>query len=179
MHRTASTVALLAGCLGILVACGDDTGGGGGSGGSTAATGGGTATTTTTDASSTASGTGGEDQGGGGGICTSFQLPEGDVACEQNSDCCVVVNGCTAESVVVSAADADVGSTWNECSDANECVDCVATYVEVLCEEGLCVGYAEEPGAGGRDPIDHCGVDTPDVPATDPGTAFSCGGAVE
>lgn len=150
---------------GLLAACGD--GGGGGQGGAGGA------------ASSTSTGEGGS----GGAPChgdaaawtAATTLP---IACEKNSDCCVIVNGCTnAAQVVHSTKLSSAKSNWPYCD--NECTFCVAPAIAVECANKECVGYQlpDDPPPADALRKDHCGMD-PDPPLLlmSPGAQFVCGG---
>lgn len=95
------------------------------------------------------------------------------MACQTNSDCCVVINDCLAEAQVVRAQDfAAAPSTWPYCDDA--CTKCVSPIIEVGCEDGACVGKVKE-GAMPGEPLagSHCGVDPVVAPAKE--LHFACG----
>jgi len=80
------------------------------------------------------------------------------IACGANSDCCVVVNPCTAESQVVHADDfAEAEAVWPYCDDA--CVFCIAEYVDLACVAGECVASPPPAGAEPQEGVSQCGVD--------------------
>lgn len=128
------------------------------------------------------SGAGGQAAGGGGqgGSAHCFgdaaawaPMTQAPMACQMNSDCCVVINDCLAEAQVVRAKDyAAAPSTWPYCDDL--CTNCIAPVIEVGCENGACVGKVKENGLPG-DPLSgsHCGVDPVVAPAQD--LHFGCG----
>jgi hypothetical protein len=170
MRRTWIMAALL------LTACGGaepSTSGSGGSGAS---------------GSGAAGGTGGGGVGGGGGgtgggtsechgdAAVWQGITKTNIACERNSDCCVVVSSCLAETQVVHASDFRAAqAAWPWCDD--DCANCLPAYVEVVCAEGTCIGYGEDPEATPQDPTSHCGDDDVSaVPATPPAEHFTCGG---
>ncbi len=175
----------------FLLACGDDSvSGSGGSGGAGATSGSTTQGTTTagTTTSSTSGGDGGAggtgsggDGGGGAPACTGDAeawdaIQKTDIACESHGDCCVVVNGCIAQAVVVGVTDFEnAQEVWPSC--AGDCVDCTVPYLEVLCgASGFCEAYADEvelaPPA-----VSKCGGEDPAPGNNGPGEAFDCSGA--
>ncbi len=159
-------------CPSLLVACGDtDANDGGGGGGGTGGTGGAGSTTST---SSSPSGT------GGGPVCTGDAatwdaIEKTDIPCQSASDCCVVVNGCLAEAVLVASSDFESAQdAWPTCLE--QCVDCVVPYVAVVCEAGLCAAYADDVDLA-PPATSHCGGATETAGPNGPGQAFDCTGA--
>jgi len=142
-----------AGLIGALAAaCGSSGNGGGGTAGNTTGT---------------------------GGACHGDSsvwtvLTQGPIACTQNSDCCVIVNGCLSQSQIVAATNKDQAkAAWPYCDSM--CNACIPPAVEVGCQGGTCVGQVVPvPDASTDLLMDHCGA----VPVG--GTAskllFSCGG---
>lgn len=112
-------------------------------------------------------------------------IDKGDIACNTNSDCCVVANGCIAEVYLVhSSALALAKAAWgNSCDPYGEgCAACIAPKVSVACVAGTCQGVeldfdsSETPaecgtnlvwgdGEGGAGPTSNVG--------------FSCGGPLD
>lgn len=156
--------------------------GGGAGGGTTTGTGqGGDITTGVGGAgggSSTASGTGGGASTGTGVTCYGdaaewAAITATPIACTKNSDCCVVVNGCTNQAQVVAAGDfAAAPGAWPYCDD--ECTDCIPPVVDVGCVDGVCVGEALPPD--GQFGTSHCGEDVTTLDPLNPAQTFSCGG---
>jgi hypothetical protein len=156
----------LAGLLGVVaVACSSSTSSGtGGHGGAT------TSGTTTSH-------TGGSGAGGGcHGDATSWAaLTQGPIACTQNADCCVVVNGCLSESQIVAAGTKDQAkAAWPYCDSM--CNNCIPPAIDVACSNGTCVGTVVPFQDAGSDLLmDHCGVN-PLVGTPSAKLHFSCGG---
>jgi hypothetical protein len=150
------------------LACGSSTGGG---------SGGHAAGSSTSASSGTASNTGGSDAGGGchGDAATWASLTQGPIACTQNSDCCVIVNGCLSESQIVAATKKDQAkAAWPYCDSM--CNNCIPPPVDVACSNGTCVGTVVPFQDAGPDLfMDHCGVNAlAGTPSTQ--LHFSCGG---
>jgi hypothetical protein len=123
----------------------------------------------------------GGDGAGGGPTCTGDEaawdaIQKTDIPCGAHADCCVVVNGCIAEAVVVGADDFEAAQeAWPSCE--SDCVDCFVPYLEVLCgESGFCEAWADDvelaPPAASQ-----CGSDDPAPGNNGPGEAFDCSGA--
>lgn len=99
------------------------------------------------------------------------------LACEKNSDCCVIVSGCTSEAqVVTSSKFSSAKAAWPYCDD--DCTFCIAPAVKVECVNKECVGYHipddQSPASDLRK--DHCGKDEPPVMLPEPDVHFVCGG---
>jgi hypothetical protein len=63
-----------------------------------------------------------------------------DLACQSDADCCVVVDTCVSNALVVSATDrAEVEGLLAEADDG-VCTRCIAPAVQVRCDAGTCVG---------------------------------------
>ena len=177
----------------FLVACGDDSASGSGGAGGAGTTSGSTTQGTTTGGTTTSASSGGDggsggaggtgsggDGGGGAPACTGDAeawdgIQKTDIACESHGDCCVVVNGCIAQAVVVGVNDFESAQElWPTCE--GDCVDCFVPYLEVLCgESGFCEAYADDvefaPPASSK-----CGSDDPAPGNNGPGEAFDCSG---
>lgn len=99
------------------------------------------------------------------------------ITCEKNSDCCVIVSGCTNEAQVVAFSKLSAAkAAWPYCD--GDCTFCIAPAVKVECANKECVGYmipdAQNPPADLRK--DHCGVDEPPLMLSSPAAHFICGG---
>ena len=101
-------------------------------------------------------------------------LTQGPIACVKNSDCCVIVNGCTSEAQVVAAEHvAAAKAAWPTCDDA--CNRCIPPPTAVGCRDGACTGTVVDlADASPALMADHCGVDGP--PVLIGGVHFGCGG---
>jgi hypothetical protein len=157
--------------LTVAAACSSSTGGGnGGHGGGTGNTGGsghgGNAS------SSSSSGAGGGCQGDSATWAT---LTAGPIACTQNSDCCVIVNGCISEAQIVSATNEAAAKTaWPYCE--SQCNDCIPPAIQVGCDNGVCAGTVVDFADASPDLLmDHCGTDPPVNPVAGK-LHFTCGG---
>jgi hypothetical protein len=169
--RLASSLSFAVLATALLTACSSSSGGngGGGTGGSASTTSG--STSTTSGSTSTGTGTG---SGCVGDSQTWASLTAGPFTCTQNSDCCVIVNGCTNEAQIVSATNqAAAKAAWPTCE--NLCTDCIPPAIKVGCVNGVCAGEVVPfPDASADLLQDHCGVDAP-VPATPSKLTFHCG----
>ena len=117
---------------------------------------------------------------GAGGSChgddTQWKaLTTGPVACQKNSDCCVIVNGCISAAQIVAEKDvAAAKGAWPYCD--SECNNCIPPAIVVACNAGACTGKLVDFADGGADLIqDHCGVD-PTVITETSKLLFTCGG---
>jgi hypothetical protein len=158
----ASSLAILA----LTAAC-SSSGGGSGGGGAT------TATTTGTTTATTTTGAGGNCAHAGDATAWAGYTA-GPIACQKNSDCCVIINDCISAAQVVGAADKDKAkAAWPYCTDY--CNDCIPPAVVVGCDNGVCTGTKVDFADASNDLMqDHCGVDGPTIPT---GLLhFSCGG---
>jgi len=167
-------MALVAGAASPLVllalasSCDDDGGGSTAAGGSGAGGQGGA--TSSSSSSST-----GNPPGCHGDPAAWGQVQKDNIACVNNSDCCVVFNSCTAAAQVVGVDDYPAaGDVWPWCDD--ECLLCMYPPIEVECVDQRCVGY-EVPDDGGanmdlRQP--HCGEDDVVVGLPGPAMTFPC-----
>jgi hypothetical protein len=105
---------------------------------------------------------------------------EGDIACQEDADCCVVIDQCRGIGLVVSDADLQTVRGLVDSAGQTECVTCVATVVQVTCEQGLCVGRTVPPGPGGIAQngwaVDHCGNNqTASGASEETGHVLGCG----
>ncbi len=154
--------------LALGSACTDSDGGGGAGGGTGAAAGSG-ATSGTAGAGGATTST----SSCSGDQTTWDSLTAGPFTCNKNSDCCVIINGCTTEAQVVSAANRDAAkAAWPYCP--NDCTNCIPPAVEVGCNNGVCTGTEVDVLDASADLLtDHCGVDGPDVVLGQ--LSFACG----
>lgn len=150
-------------------ACTDSGGGAGAGGGTGAAAGSGPAGGTAGSAGSTTTST----SSCNGDQATWDSLTAGPFTCTKNSDCCVIINGCTNEAQIVLAANRDAAKTaWPYCQ--NDCTNCIPPAVEVGCNNGQCTGTEVDFMDASPDLLnDHCGVDGPDVVLGS--LSFTCG----
>ena len=87
------------------------------------------------------------------------------IACSQDSDCCVVNDGCRATAYVVAAHSAERVSSIILQADSSPCVRCITPKVQARCVSGVCASerisfmcQLPKPYPG-----DHCGaLDVPD-----------------
>jgi hypothetical protein len=86
-----------------------------------------------------------------------------DVRCQDASDCCVVIDQCRGIGLVVWPQDQPSVRDLIDSAGQDECVQCGATYVQLTCEQNVCVGTSVTPSpiSNGptEDPLaqDHCG----------------------
>lgn len=141
----------------------------------TAGAGGQGGASTTTSGTAGATGTGGSGGACHGDAATWATLTAGPIACTQNSDCCVIINGCYSQSQIVSATNqAAAKEAWPYCE--NMCNDCIPPAVVVGCENGQCAGKVVDYADAAADlMMDHCGVD-PQVGLSSVNLHFGCGG---
>jgi hypothetical protein len=163
--------------LGVAAACGSSSpaGTGGHTGASTsshASTGSGTGGSASSTGASSGTGEGGGCQGDG---ATWAMLTKGPIACVHASDCCVILNDCTNEAQIVSAAEETAAkAAWPYCD--SQCTHCIPPAVEVGCQNGVCVGEAVVDPDGGTDLLtDHCGTGVP-FGGSPEELHFTCGG---
>jgi hypothetical protein len=88
------------------------------------------------------------------------------IPCAQDSDCCVVNDGCKASAYVVAAGDSSKVSSLLASADNTVCERCVTPMIQLKCLVGRCVGQRITPGCPLPTdyPGDHCGV--LDVPSS-------------
>jgi len=163
---------LVIAALALLLApsCEDDQSGVAGGGGSA----GGGASSSSSSSSSGAS------SSGAGGNCHGEQqawdaIEKTHIQCATPADCCVVLNGCTAQAQVVSKADYDTAAqVWPYC-DA-DCVLCTLPIVDVTCRQGECVGTELQPDvdSGVVEGESHCGQNDPNATFDMPAMQFAC-----
>jgi len=174
--------------LGLAAGCDDSADDDEATGGGDVGGGGAGTTSSGTTSSGTSTGTGGT--GGTGGFgnppdeCTEPDQYEGDpevwdaiqkenIPCTENSDCCVVINGCLAEGQIVHASDyAKAQVAWPYCP--YECLECLPPNIDVACVDGICVGEEAEWTGEMVSGTSHCGVDEEPLTITQPATAFGC-----
>ena len=144
----------------------------------------GACTTTSVSGIGGGTGTGATGTGGGtGGGCEGdaakwATITAGPFTCTQNSDCCVVMNGCLSQAQIVEAKDyAAAPGAWPYCPSA--CVGCIGPAVQIACVDGACVGESLDPTSSPPpDPslfMSHCGVDAVNVGAPATAHKFGCG----
>jgi hypothetical protein len=123
----------------------------------------------------------GKDSGGGDAGCTGdaatwASLTGTAVSCTKNSDCCVIVNDCTWEAQVVSAANETAAeAAWPTCQ--NECTHCMSPAVDVGCFNGTCGGRVVSLTSDGGLSLfgTHCGDDSVSTTGQSTGgSAFEC-----
>jgi hypothetical protein len=102
------------------------------------------------------------------------EITAGPFACQKNSDCCVVTNGCLAQVQLVKATDYTAAqSAWPYCDDV--CVGCITPSINVACVNGTCVGEEVDFEMFPELSMDHCGEDPVTVAAPSALTKFGCG----
>jgi hypothetical protein len=123
-------------------------------------------------------------------IDQAYAYAKGDLSCTADTDCCVVIDGCLNEGLVVTAAEqAKVASLLAEFdqnamthpSAGNECNGCIVPPVQVACVHGQCVGtmvdmFSPDGGVPDLTPFykNHCGS-LPNAPETKmTGTILGC-----
>ena len=62
------------------------------------------------------------------------------IACAQDSDCCVVNDGCHSTAYMVASKDAPTVSSLLASADHSTCDRCVTPMIQVSCVSGACVG---------------------------------------
>ena len=88
----------------------------------------------------------------------------GSVPCATDTDCCVVVDRCINQALVVRATDRDKVASLVASDDPGGCTACLLPAVQVSCDNGQCAGALVSPVAdGGADAYaalstDHCGT---------------------
>lgn len=130
----------------------------------------------------------GEDAGPLQDLNTAQSYANGDAGCATAADCCVVVDGCMNEALVVGAKDqatvANLVAAYDQAEYAlgpqARCTGCVPPPVQVSCVQNKCVGsYVgfESPDGGEIDPSfmqNHCGT-LPNAPAAiSTGSVLGC-----
>lgn len=91
---------------------------------------------------------------GGGSTSTREQArtyARATVSCKIDSDCCVVVDGCINQALVVGVADKDKVASLVAQPDPAGCTGCLLPAVQVTCSQGQCAGtlidvYTEDSG---------------------------------
>jgi hypothetical protein len=109
------------------------------------------------------------------------------IPCAQDSDCCVVNDGCHSTAYVVAAKDSAKVSSLIASADHTTCDRCVTPMVQLSCVSGVCVGQRVNIACSLATPYpgNHCG--TLDVPSSclppsaseDPSTTPAAGGALK
>jgi hypothetical protein len=96
--------------------------------------------------------------------------------CQQNSDCCVVINTCLNEGQVVLSADfEEADKAFPYCGD--RCTRCIPPSIQVACVSGKCVGEGKsDVGATDDFRTSHCGSDAIQVMTPAATARFTCGG---
>jgi hypothetical protein len=129
-------------------------------------------------------GTGGVDaEGGSAGAPACEQI--GDLSCETDDDCCLVLDQCAASLALVTRSYAEEMSACFAEIPPDMCPSCTPAAVQTWCDNGQCVGQVQVD-AGGQDPLrePHCGRldvagaagDGPTLaPAGAPLRKFGCG----
>jgi hypothetical protein len=87
------------------------------------------------------------------------------IACTQDSDCCVVADGCRATVYVVAAKDSAKASSIVASADNSQCFRCVTPRVQTRCASGVCASERIDFSCPFPTPYpgDHCGaLDVPD-----------------
>ena len=127
--------------------------------------------------SSSSSGAGSGDAGCTGNSAAWASITSGPITCHQNSDCCVIVNDCTYEAQVVSAANVDAGlADWPTCQ--NECTHCMSPTTYVGCYSGVCGANVMAAESDGGVMGTHCGINPTPPTGTPAGTNdFTCNGS--
>ena len=87
----------------------------------------------------------------------------GAVSCATDSDCCVVIDGCINQALVVRAADSDKVAALVAQPDPGGCTGCLLPAVQVACVAGQCAGTLVDPSADAGAAYsaltkDHCGI---------------------
>jgi hypothetical protein len=105
-----------------------------------------------------------------------------DVRCQDDSDCCVVVDQCRGIGLVVWPQDQPSVRELVDSAGQVECVQCGPTYVQVTCQQNVCVGTSVTPSpisnGPNEDPLamDHCGaIQSSSQQAIDSGHVLGCG----
>lgn len=109
------------------------------------------------------------------------------IACTNDSECCVVIDGCLGQALVVAASDKEKVASL-VAQDAGPCAGCGQPYVEVSCVNQKCTGAIVEflrPDSGLDSETltllrrDHCGsvagARASTEPVTKPRTILGCG----
>jgi hypothetical protein len=92
--------------------------------------------------------------------------PLANYTCRNDSDCCIVVDGCNVVAYLYSKAPGATGPP--SFTSSPPCVPCIAPAVQVRCDQGQCVGEKILTGVDYNTPLreDHCGpVALPDAGA--------------
>ncbi len=104
-------------------------------------------------------------------------------ACQTDADCCLVVDNCLDQGLIVGVADKDKVRSLLDSADMSQCLGCIPPFVQVSCEQSVCVGTSvdlQQSSSGSLNNalvMDHCGtVQTPDFVAGAKGTVLGCGG---
>jgi hypothetical protein len=104
-------------------------------------------------------------------------------ACQTDADCCLVVDNCLDQGLVVGVADKDKVRSLLDSADMAQCLGCIPPFVQLSCEQNVCVGTSvdlQQSSTGSLNNalvMDHCGtVQTPAFVAGQKGTVLGCGG---
>jgi hypothetical protein len=121
-----------------------------------------------------------------------------DIACTQDSDCCVVFDMCKDQGLIVGAKDqstvTQLIAEWNQVqasTGSTECYACIAPAIDVSCSaSGFCVGAKLGCAWDAKASANHCGRITtsdggcptakpqstePKAPSKHPETVIGCG----
>lgn len=103
--------------------------------------------------------------------------------CQTDADCCLVVDECLAQGLIMGLADKDEVRSLLDSADTSSCVGCIPPFLQLSCEQHVCVGTLVSPQDTSPDSIswqlmrDHCGfVQTQDSMSGQKGTVLGCGG---
>ncbi len=104
-------------------------------------------------------------------------------ACQTDADCCLVVDECLDQGLIVGVADKDKVRNLLDSADTSQCLGCIPPFVQLSCEQNVCVGTSvnlQDSSSGSNFNalvMDHCGtVQTPDFVPGAKGTVLGCGG---
>lgn len=132
---------------------------------------------------SSAGSSGGPSQAPGDPRDTARAIAKKAAACQTDADCCLVVDSCLDQGLVVGTADKDQVRSLLDSADMGKCLGCIAPFVQVSCEANVCVGTSvdlQQSSSGTAEnalAADHCGtVPTAPFVASEKGTVLGCGG---
>ncbi len=105
------------------------------------------------------------------------QLTAEPSACQNGTECCVIMSPCLSQAQIVGALQQkEASAAWPYCDVA--CNDCIPPAIQVACVAGMCLGrvvMGEAPDSPLRN--DHCGDDVKMIDFSGKtGLHFGCGG---
>ena len=87
-----------------------------------------------------------------------------DLPCATAADCCVVIDGCKAQGLIVAAKDQTKVAELLASAKDDVCAGCIPPHVQVRCAAGVCTGVTIKQGSGANSQdgtpfmVNHCGT---------------------